>query len=615
MNRMSTRGRDERGTVAVLTALLVVVLLGMGALSVDLGNAFVHKHDMQARTDFAALAGASGNDLPVTAGGGACSYGTGAKASDQAIIDVAAYLSEHYATTITAGQLVDCNTANGEAGYGTFSYTKGVGWKLASNPNQISVISQPDTVKFGMARVLGFNSVEVDGVATVEIKTPLQETLPMYISASCAWGQQTIAQPTNGHSSNGVNLALSSANNTYINEGTSLTTNPASTATPPLVQLNSSNTTITLTGTNLDKVTKLGFFRSATTNPPSPIEISTPFKAQSATSLTVTIPTTVTSVQDVWYVRVYGTNKQNNGTGEYTPVTLSGNSDKSTNLAAVPFVVGDATLTCTQGSNSGNFGTLDLFNYSDGAPTGQADNIGYNIAKGLEYGLAPFKNPASPYTCVGGTNGAITWPTSKNAADVGVNCVGTKTGLDSQAAQEGFIDGLNGSYSGLLTKASGDSICPFNYPSGTTHTTVSPTGKTINNDVLACYFKNDTVTVGAVSSQAYTGGAVIDQSIYNSSRFVLVPVLGVTPSSGSSTNYEIVDFRPGFITDEASTQTRLTATVTSTNGIIWTNNNKQLQALNVIFLNPAALPDPPLDPDGHFIPFVGSGAKVPLLVN
>jgi hypothetical protein len=35
----------------------------------------------------------------------------------------------------------------------------------------------------------------------------------------------------------------------------------------------------------------------------------------------------------------------------------------------------------------------------------------------------------------------------------------------------------------------------------------------------------------------------------------------------------------------------------------------------VVFINQNALPDPPLDPAGKYIPYTGTGPKVPLLVN
>lgn len=50
---------DESGAVAVLFALLAVVVIGAGALAVDLGNAFARKRISQTQADLAALAGAA----------------------------------------------------------------------------------------------------------------------------------------------------------------------------------------------------------------------------------------------------------------------------------------------------------------------------------------------------------------------------------------------------------------------------------------------------------------------------------------------------------------------------------------------------------------------------
>jgi hypothetical protein len=616
-----TRKRDDQGVVAIMVALLAVVLLSVAALTVDIGQALVQKRDIQKQTDFAALAGAEGDDLPMTAAGIDCSIttpgsygGKAALAADPAIIDAAAYLSaQPHAGDVTPDQLVDCQLGNGEAAYGMFRRDS-AGVHLDANPNQLSVISQPKRVDFGFATIMGFDNVDVAGQATVEIETPLINTLPLYAFSGCDYGSQTIAQPTNGHSSDGVNLAYNSGstgNNTYITLAT-LAVNPASTTTPPTVTLGSSSTSITLTGTHLDRVTKVGFFRSSAT-PPLPQEIVAPdFTTNLAgTSLTVTaLPTTITNVQDTWFVRVYGPSKDNGTSPDWTPVTDKGNANNATNLAALPFNVGNATLNCAQGSSDGNFGTLLLPNTSSGAPNGQSDNIAYNIADGLQHSLGPFPEPKRTppdFNCVAGQDGAVLWPTD------GTNCVDTKTGLDSAAAEAGFVTGV-ASKPGLLTDVSSGSKCPFNRPTGTTHQTTAPTGQTINNDVLSCYFTNDTITVGDVSSQSYSGGIVIDQSIYKSPRFVQVPVLGRMPTTGGSDKYEIVDFRPGFITDQPAAATRLSGVPTSGNGITWTGNNK-LQAVNVIFLNLKALPNPPLDENGQYIPYAGSGKKIPLLVN
>lgn len=613
--------RDERGAVALMVAVLALVLVGISALAVDLSNAFVEKRAIQSKADYAALAGSLDDDLPTVATGAMCAYGQAGLATDQAIIDAAAYLSaQPGGTDITAAQLVNCDLSDAEAGFGIFDPGGCAGGVcLTANKNQLSVISQPETVNFGLAAVFGseFQSVDVRGEATVEIKTPLMKTLPLYAHAGCDYGSQTIKQPTNGQSSDGITLAFPSDSNDRITV-TGMVVTPATTTVPPSVQVNSTTTTLTITGTTLDEVTQVGFFRSGSPAP-APVQVArvpaTGGFTGNATTINVTIPASVTAVQDVWFVRLYGPANNSGSQVKWTPVTHSGNPNAETNLAAKPFIVGNATLNCDQGSSDGNFGTLDLFNQSAGAPTGQDDNIAYNIAFGLQYGLAPYPQAfwtPPDYTCVDGQDGVgITW--ESNQDNSGTNCVATQPGLRANAAEAGFVTGIGSTDEALLKNPTNDELCPFDYPTGTTHKTVAPTGETISNDVLTCYFLNGTTTVADVSSSSYSGPAVIDQSIYESARFVNVPVLGVQPNSGGSNEYEIIDFRPGFITDQPSTAVR-GGLPSSGNGLVWSSNDK-LQAINIIFLNPNALPDPPLDPNGKYIPYTGSGRKAVLLVN
>jgi hypothetical protein len=635
---MAAKKRDEAGVVAIMVALLAVVLLGVSALTVDLGQAFVKKRDIQKQTDFAALAGAAGDDLPMTSAGITCSItttyaGVAARPTDQAIIDTAAYLSSQPGgTDITPAQLTDCNLANGEANYGMWSRDS-AGVHLNADPNQLSVISQPKRVDFGFGQVFGFESVDVAGQATVEIKTPLQRTLPFYAKDGCNYGNQTVAQPTNGNSVSGILLSHPSDTNSALLN--SLTTNPATapSANVPLnVQPPNDSLVINAQSGTLLGVTAVGFFLSgAISTGPEPVVVAnsptSPPDANGNPSLFVPpvngqitiphLPVAVTSVEAVWYVRVkIG--------GQWSP--LSTGNGSNTILRALPLTVGTPTLTCGQGSNAGNFGTLSL---PPGSPpatnlsgNNSTDQISYNIIYGLTHGLAPFKpSQLTPnLQCTASTPGAKLWP-----AD-GTNCVDTVTGLDSTAAEQGFLTGINASYpKGLLQDTDPENFCPNNYPSGTTHLT-SMRGRTINNDVLTCFFTNDTTTVSQVSSASYAGPPVIDQSIYDSPRFVSVPILSF-PGQGGSNKYQILGFRPGFITDQPPDATRVTGVPIASpscdlnganatgecNGIAY--DHGQLNSVNVVFLNMTALPNPPLDPDGGYIPYVGTGSKVPLLVN
>ena len=75
----------EDGAVAVMTALMVLLMLSVGALAVDLGNAMTRKRDTQSQADFATLAGAGiDNGLPAAS--------TSTSATDPAIEAAASYL-------------------------------------------------------------------------------------------------------------------------------------------------------------------------------------------------------------------------------------------------------------------------------------------------------------------------------------------------------------------------------------------------------------------------------------------------------------------------------------------------------------------------------------------
>lgn len=56
---VSDRGTEERGAMAVIFTLLIVVLLVMGALAIDFGNLVTRRTATQTQAGFAAFAGAS----------------------------------------------------------------------------------------------------------------------------------------------------------------------------------------------------------------------------------------------------------------------------------------------------------------------------------------------------------------------------------------------------------------------------------------------------------------------------------------------------------------------------------------------------------------------------
>lgn len=612
----AARSRDERGAVAVMVGFLSVVLFVVAAFTVDLGQAYVAKRSVQTSVDFAALAGAgpAGDNLPATASG-TCWYGVKAAATDAAIKDTAAYLDENqvWSTTVAPSALVDCNLANGEASYGRF-VKDSAGFHLVAKNTQLSVIAPQRQVDFAFGRVAGVNGVDVNAQATVEIKSPKIRTLPFYAFSGCDYGAQTIAQPTNGHSADVIMLSHpSDSNAATFTQSTATTPNPATDpfSNPATVPLNVTdpNDIITINGSNLGSVTDVGFFESgvATAGPePQVVSIGSTV-SHSATQIKLHLPSVVASTQTVWYIRVkIGSS--------WSQATHTQGSDMI--LDALPLQVGSPTLTCGQGSSAGNFGTLKLTN-SQG-PSGQSDNIAYNIAVGLEHPVTTYPSTPSsppPDLCTSGSvaPSRLLWPHDPT------NCVDTKTGLDLDAAQAGFLDGIAGKPGRLQDVTNGG--CAASGVPASTSTLYTEGGTAItqsfavNNDTLSCFLTDSTTNVGDITSGSYSGGPVLSQKIYDSARFALVPVFAVQPGNGSSELYTIVDMRPAFITDESMTATHSTALPpASHNGITLSNNGQHdIGSVQIIFFSLNALPPPP---GGiQLVDYLGTGLKQVVLAD
>ena len=356
---------------------------------------------------------------------------------------------------------------------------------------------------------------------------------------------------------------------------------------------------IDIAGTNFTGVTDVGFFESGlATTGPSPVTAnatSTPFTINAAgTQIHLNdLPDAtrgVTGVQTYWYLRV----RKNN---QWSTVYV-GNGPTPT-LNAPRLTIGVPPLTCGQGSSSGNFGTLLL----DHPPYSGWDKIGAaNVALGLTSTLSIYPVASRPAdgTCSANQTTTVLWPTE------GTNCVDTDTGMSANVATGGFLGiGSSSPGSGLLTKPF-TTLCG---PGGTKAFTVIK-GVTVNNDTLSCFFTDATTNVGDVNYATYPGPAVISSSIYDSPRFGYVPILPVQPANGGSAKYQVIEFRPTFITDQPASAVKGDAP-SSTNGIVTDTNG--VHSVQVMFINEKALPPPPTT--NGTVGYAGSGPKIPLLVN
>ena len=584
--------RDERGAVAVMVGFLSVLLFAVGALSVDLGNAWARKRQVQKQVDVAALS--VGRMLPMTT------------ANRTAILaEVAATLADSdnrslgQQASITAAALDNGSDADGEV-----YFQDEQGAACATDCERIRVVAPGATVQFTVAGIVGSDSTTVQRAASAQVKSPVIRSLPFYAFTGCDLGGQTIAQPANGHAADELNLAYPAQTNAATLTG--LVTSPATDPPSVPVGVTDPGDVITVNGSNLGSVDAVGFFQSgiASTGPEPEIVASSSgaWISGTSTAVSVRLPSSVTSTQSAWYVRVrIGTN--------WSAVT-----------SAQLLQVGSPTLTCGQGSSSGNFGTLQLPNRSAGAPTGQAENIAFNIATDIQYPVVPYPSPHPDWRCDASDPAAVLWPSGSNPPPAPVNCIGTKTGLDLNAAQMGFLEGVAGK-PGRLTNLAPDTGCAADGVPARTSTLPTESGASvtlpapINNDTLSCFFSDPSVNVGAITGPAYPfDHPVLSAAIYESPRFALVPVLGVQPSNGGSERYQVVGMRPGFITDQPMTATAANPQRTASNGVVLADRGQhKISSMQMIFFQPGALPPPP--EGGAVMDYIGSGVKVLRLVD
>jgi hypothetical protein len=326
------------------------------------------------------------------------------------------------------------------------------------------------------------------------------------------------------------------------------------------------------------------------------------------TVINVTIPTTVTAIEDVWWVRVYS------GSG----ASKAHQNQWSSNSGALPLRIGATVLECGQGSSGGNFGTLSLERTDVSSVN---DQLAMNIIDlQAPTSLKANTDPAITFLnsqCFEGVPSsvghdiAVITDLPNPGQSPGTNCVNTDTGLPASAATSGLITGV-GSTKGRLRDKPTASGCSPTGTSNNASITLQSTTYSVNNDTLSCFLTGNH-NLQEITSANYNSGSVLSEDIFQSPRFFYVPVLKVEPVSGQSNRYWIIDFRPAFLTDEvvAATSTKAGAdTATSENGIHIEQN--QIKSIKVIFFNIAALPD---RTDGAVQDYIGVGPRILRLVD
>ncbi len=552
---VARRGRTESGAVAIMVALMAMVILGMAAVAIDVGQVYAKRASLQSAVDQAVLAAASELD-----GTDTCT----ASAVDAAKTYLISNWIDQGGDPKALGD-IDLASDNTLAGGGKDGYMKCKKWR-------VDLYAPTAKVNLGLAKaVTSKQAINVPAHAAAEVRSPRLATMPFYATPACSNGQQVLSTDSGGHSTlpivplipfsvlpNGSNLTALSVAST-----------PTGTGVPSLV----------ITGTNFTGVTAVGFTTASGDH--FQVAVGSGATITSSTKITVApVPTGVTNFEDIWYVRVLKGSSWSTNDGNATS-------------GVQKFTVGDEKLYCMD-SVSGNFGSLGV----ERTPAVSNPNtlISLNVALGIDHELTTMPNaPLAPNLCKG-VSGAVTAPVD------GQNCVPTDTGLPANALEEGMITGISG-HPGRLKK-------PPTSPCTRSNVTVS--GHSLNDDVLSCFFTSTSVRVGDVTKAVYVGEPVISPAIFDSPRFVWVPLI-TSPPSGKK-DVSIQGFKPGFITDQPATGTKGSpgATTTVPNGL--TLSGTKVREMKVWFINPNALPSG-TTAEGHEVEYRGTGAKVIVLVD
>lgn len=549
--RPMARRRDERGATAVLFGLLALVLLGVGAVAVDMGQVYAKRGSLQSTVDLAVLAAA-----PELDGTNTCTA--------KAVAAAEAYLQDNWIDEAHDPFSVNLGGSPGDDD----GFIRCTGWK-------VKLWAPKAHVDFGLAKALSSSNDGLDVPATAEaaVMSARLHTMPYYATPSCSNGLQVLSTDSKGQSSPPpIPLTPSSAVNNLLVDvtGLSITVSPLYAAIPSLV----------ITGTGFTGATKVGFTTASGDHFESPSAGST-MTVNSATQITVTnVPTGVINIDDNWYVRVFNANLWS---------ASDGNAAKGVEM----FTIGEPKLYCLD-SSQGNFGSL-LIPRNTGSNNPNT-TLSLNVATGIDHALGLMPGaPNAPNECAG-LPGAITDPVD------GQNCVATDTGLPANALEDGLVKGISGS-PGLLER-------PPTSPCARPNVNVS--GHSINDDVLSCFFTNGAIRVGDVTKSSYSGGSVISEEIFSSPRFFYVPVISAPPNG--SKDVSIQAFRAAFITDQPASGTSISpgSTQSSPNGL--TLNGTKVRELRIAFINDLALPES-VAAQGGEIAYRGFGPKVIVLTD
>jgi hypothetical protein len=621
--KLKFKKRGDKGAVAAFLAITTTfVLLASGAIAVDLGNAWARKRDAQRQVDVAALA--ASHLLPVTS------------SADRTAIAQAVLDNMRLTDNGVSGQNLSPVTASNllSSGMITFQYQAAKGGPFVSCPlgsvcTQMTVNSPDAKVDFGLAGVLGVDSVDVSKQAMVRVATELppgQDVMPFWLPNGCVYGP---AEPdtTQGNGNGGGGSGAEGLSGGSGGGAAALMASPTPTGpqtisgpSPTITQTTTPTTQLQYVISDMAVKNTAGVVRFVSSDGLTNVDaaVSDTDGNQNdykLTTQTFVVPAQVASTPGVW--SVYGFVQEQNGANK--PLTYSKNALTLTVVGnGSSSSASSAPTSPSTGSSSPSSGSTSSSATPSASPTGipvgctgqdrgnfgqlASPRIGYNlqnafpvnIALGLDHQLVPYQfNVGSPIV----TSCSAIPPTqpphynddvSRTTAPFN-NCIKGDTGNDPKML-DGFVTGTNG-YPGRLDAQNGHTTCP-------SRSDMTFKGVTINNDVLSCFLQNGATLADLASDHA--DNTMLNGEVTKSPRFVWLPV--VYASDRTVKDFQPLKmFVPGFITDETTT-----TPASSTNGLTLNGNGNALSKFTVFTFNPKALPANEQSPIVDYDPTLGN---------
>jgi hypothetical protein len=560
------------------------VLVAVGALSVDLGNAWARGRTVQKQADVVAIG--TGSLLPMQQGD--------ADHDDGVIADFAADLLNQ---NKAQGQLdaVGSELLDGAYGNGEVEFYNSAGVDCDDNCVQMRLTPPSAEVDFALAGAVGFSGGGVMRSATVRVFSELpamEKVIPLWLPSGCGYGPvdgdtdqgggppaPTTTAPSPTDTGTGTASASPTGSVVIDPRGAHTISGPTAYTMAYGASLDIKNLSIT----NVSNGQKKASVRAVSPDGNRYVEYAAADIKVNAGTFSVsdfTIGTEVSLTPGVWklYAMVRHGNDDEYSANEVTITVTGGPGPGPTDDPSPSATESNIPVGCV-GQDRGNFGQLDSPR-NDG--TNHGSLLAVNMAAGLDHLIIPFdtQNYTVEKECAQQNgNNVIDGGQIDDVSRAGNNCIIGDTGNDGPQWYDGLITGV-GSYPGRLEVAAGQANC--------TGATRDVNGRTINDDKLSCFLRNG-ATLATIAQESGVDDSMLDPSILESPRFVWLPMVYATDRAQKG--YQpIIDYVAAFITDETPTQA-----ASGDNGIEISGNS--ISTIQLYAFHKAALPVGEQSPD------------------